>query len=60
MLAKGANPNAQDTNGNTCLHMLVIHDKLVTVRLVRHAISRDQWLVFEEIKNQIKSDQILK
>ncbi|KAL3870297.1 hypothetical protein ACJMK2_038373 [Sinanodonta woodiana] len=25
--AKGANPNLQDANGNTVLHMLVIHDK---------------------------------
>lgn len=30
MLAKGANPNLQDTNGNTVLHMLVIYDKIVT------------------------------
>ncbi|KAK6631831.1 hypothetical protein RUM43_013897 [Polyplax serrata] len=28
MLAKGANPDNQDTNGNTVLHMLVIHNKL--------------------------------
>ncbi|KAL0276082.1 UNVERIFIED_CONTAM: hypothetical protein PYX00_003742 [Menopon gallinae] len=28
MLAKGANPDNQDTNGNTALHMLVIHNKL--------------------------------
>ncbi|XP_070176745.1 transient receptor potential cation channel subfamily V member 5-like isoform X3 [Littorina saxatilis] len=27
LLAKGADPNLQDTNGNTVLHMLVIHDK---------------------------------
>ncbi|XP_063424239.1 transient receptor potential cation channel subfamily V member 5-like isoform X6 [Mytilus trossulus] len=27
LLAKGANPNLQDTNGNTVMHMLVIHDK---------------------------------
>lgn len=30
MLARGANPNNQDTNGNTVLHMLVIHNKLVS------------------------------
>lgn len=30
MLAKGANPDNQDTNGNTALHMLVIHNKLVS------------------------------
>ncbi|KAI9554266.1 putative transient receptor potential cation channel subfamily V member 6 [Daphnia sinensis] len=27
VLAKGADPNGQDTNGNTVLHMLVIYDK---------------------------------
>ncbi|ODM96433.1 Transient receptor potential cation channel subfamily V member 6 [Orchesella cincta] len=27
ILAKGANPNAKDTNGNTILHILVIHRK---------------------------------
>ncbi|KAJ8300412.1 hypothetical protein KUTeg_021931 [Tegillarca granosa] len=27
LIAKGANPNVQDTNGNTVMHMLVIHDK---------------------------------
>ncbi|XP_073981957.1 transient receptor potential cation channel subfamily V member nanchung isoform X2 [Rhodnius prolixus] len=30
MLARGANPNNQDTNGNTVLHMLVIYSKLTT------------------------------
>ena len=29
VLAKGADPNGQDTNGNTVLHMLVIYDKIV-------------------------------
>lgn len=29
MLARGADPNKQDTNGNTVLHMLVIYQKLV-------------------------------
>ena len=29
LLAKGADPNRQDSNGNTVLHMLVIHNKLV-------------------------------
>ena len=28
-MAKGADPNLQDSNGNTVLHMLVIHDKMV-------------------------------
>lgn len=30
MLARGADPDAQDTNGNTVLHLLVIYQKLVT------------------------------
>ncbi|XP_075232991.1 transient receptor potential cation channel subfamily V member nanchung [Lycorma delicatula] len=30
MLARGANPDNQDTNGNTVLHMLVIYEKLST------------------------------
>lgn len=30
VLAKGADPNAQDTNGNTCLHMMVIYEKLAS------------------------------
>lgn len=29
MLARGADPDKQDTNGNTVLHMLVIYEKLV-------------------------------
>lgn len=29
MLARGADPNNQDTNGNTVLHMLVIYEKIV-------------------------------
>lgn len=29
LLAKKANPNAQDTNGNTVLHMCVIHENMV-------------------------------
>lgn len=29
MLSKGAIPDAQDTNGNTVLHLLVIYQKLV-------------------------------
>lgn len=30
VLARGADPDAQDTNGNTVLHMLVIYEKLET------------------------------
>jgi transient receptor potential cation channel subfamily V protein 5 len=29
LFAKGVDPNRQDSNGNTVLHMLVIHNKLV-------------------------------
>jgi ankyrin repeat protein len=29
MLVRGADPDAQDTNGNTVLHLLVILEKLV-------------------------------
>lgn len=32
ILAKGADPNVQDTNGNTALHLLVVHDKMVLGR----------------------------
>lgn len=28
LVASGANPNAQDTNGNTVLHMAVIHNRM--------------------------------
>jgi hypothetical protein len=31
LVAKGANLNVQDTNGNTVMHMLVIHDRKVSV-----------------------------
>lgn len=34
ILAKGADPNGQDTNGNTVLHMLVIYQKLVRVHVL--------------------------
>lgn len=29
LLVKGACPNKQDTNGNTVLHMMVIHNRMV-------------------------------
>lgn len=29
--AKGSDPNLQDSNGNTVLHMLVVHDKKVSL-----------------------------
>jgi ankyrin repeat protein len=29
LFAHGVDPNKQDSNGNTVLHMLVIHNKLV-------------------------------
>lgn len=31
LLAKGADPDYQDTNGNTVLHILVIQNKLVII-----------------------------
>lgn len=31
LVAKGANPNYQDSNGNTVMHMLVIHDRKVSI-----------------------------
>ena len=34
LLARGACPNKQDTNGNTVLHIMVIHDKLVRFKLL--------------------------
>ncbi|CAJ0938885.1 unnamed protein product, partial [Mesorhabditis belari] len=33
LLVKKANPNAQDTNGNTVLHMCVIHENMDMLRL---------------------------
>ncbi|XP_033730840.1 transient receptor potential cation channel subfamily V member 6-like isoform X4 [Pecten maximus] len=35
LVAKGANPNLQDNNGNTVMHMLVIHDKKEMFDLLR-------------------------
>lgn len=32
ILARGADPNAQDTNGNTVLHMLVIYEKNASIK----------------------------
>jgi len=34
ILSKGADPNNQDSNGNTVLHILVIHDKLVSTTCI--------------------------
>lgn len=31
MLARGADPDRQDTNGNTVMHMLVIYKKLASI-----------------------------
>lgn len=31
IVARGADPNNQDTNGNTVLHMLVIYEKIVSI-----------------------------
>lgn len=31
ILARGADPDKQDTNGNTVLHMLVIYEKIVSI-----------------------------
>lgn len=33
ILARGADPDKQDTNGNTVLHMLVIYEKLASIIL---------------------------
>jgi transient receptor potential cation channel subfamily V protein 5 len=38
LLTKGVDPNKQDSNGNTVLHMLVIHNKLVRKLLFSHTI----------------------
>lgn len=37
LLAKKANLNAQDTNGNTVLHLCVIHDKMEMLDAVLEA-----------------------
>ncbi|KAL8602107.1 hypothetical protein ACOMHN_007376 [Nucella lapillus] len=39
LLAKGADPNGQDTNGNTVLHMLVIHDTKVSHGAKRRSVT---------------------
>lgn len=31
---QGANPDLQDTNGNTVTHMMVIYDKMVSIGLI--------------------------
>ena len=36
LLANGADPNRQDSNGNTVLHMLVIHNKLVHIGTLKY------------------------
>ena len=40
MLARGANPNNRDTNGNTVLHMLVIYGKIVSCWKYYESFSR--------------------
>lgn len=40
MLARGANPNNQDTNGNTVLHMLAIYSKLVKLLILFNALEK--------------------
>ncbi|XP_044752853.1 transient receptor potential cation channel subfamily V member 5 [Coccinella septempunctata] len=41
ILAKGADPNAQDTNGNTVLHLLVIYEKLVSFSSIFNSIEKN-------------------
>jgi hypothetical protein len=38
MLVRGADPDAQDTNGNTVLHLLVILEKLVITLFLKISI----------------------
>ena len=38
LIAMGADPNKQDFNGNTVLHMLVIYDNLVNFLIKRYSI----------------------
>ncbi|KAF7637257.1 hypothetical protein Mgra_00003224 [Meloidogyne graminicola] len=42
--AKRADPNAQDTNGNACLHMTVIHENMEMLKLVYDTGGRLQLL----------------
>ena len=37
LLAKNADPSKQDSNGNTVLHMLVLHDNLELFKLIMEA-----------------------
>lgn len=35
LVAKGANPNVRDTNGNTVLHIMVIRSNIVKCLLIK-------------------------
>lgn len=46
ILARGADPDKQDTNGNTVLHMLVIYEKLAsTIFSIPLLISKKYYLI---------------
>lgn len=34
ILSKGASANGQDTNGNTVIHIMIIHNKMVSYKLL--------------------------
>lgn len=40
ILARGADPDSQDTNGNTVLHMLVIYEKMVGNKSDKYLVLR--------------------
>lgn len=44
LIAKGSDPNLQDSNGNTVLHMLVINDNIVSL-IIYGSINDFQWIL---------------
>ncbi|XP_013397110.1 transient receptor potential cation channel subfamily V member 5 [Lingula anatina] len=54
LVAKGADPNLQDTNGNTALHMIVIHDRKNRHRIGKCS-SQDMFDLLYNLKDKNKN-----